>query len=224
LISRKKFIPVCRKLLGERLTAMGVTPFKIVTGDWKRHDLTDPRTIPLLSYGVVGLNRFEHYDAAYCLNSYYVSPETVSAALQEIEASADRYPVSIQTVGDPPRRRARVELPDGREPLLPRLAQAVLAQKEANVVVQAVGRVRPFTQPREVFTFQAGDLPGVRYSMEFRTLEQARNFFRIQTPAQVELASRVERAWRLRATGHSNGQIAQELGVSVRTVKRYLKR
>src|SRR5262249_13212277 len=144
--------------------------------------------------------------------------------LQDIEASTDRYPVSIQTVGDPPHRRARVELPDGREPLLPRLAQAVLDQKEADVVVQAVGRVRPFTRPREVITFHAGDLPGLAYTMQFRTLRQARSYFQIQTPAQAGLASRAERALRLKATGRSNGKIAQELGVSLSTVKRYLKR
>ena len=39
---------------------------------------------------------------------------------------------------------------------LPQVARWVLEQKEADVVVRAVGRVRPFTQPREVITFHAG--------------------------------------------------------------------
>jgi hypothetical protein len=223
LVSRKKFIPLCQKLLRERLAAMGVASARIVTGNWKRHDLTDPRTIPVINYGVAGLNRFEHCAAAYCLNSFYVTAATVSAGLQDVEASGDRYPLNIQTIGDPPQRRVRVDLPDSREPLLPWVAQAMLDQQESDVVIQAVGRVRPFTRPREVITFHAGDLPGVRYTMSFRTLEQARSYFRIQTPTQAGLASRVEQAWRLKAMGHSKRQIAQELGVSLSAVKRYLR-
>jgi hypothetical protein len=42
-----------------------------------------------------------------------------------------------------------------------RLAQPTLEFKEHGVVVQAVGRVRPFTRPREVITFQMAELPGV---------------------------------------------------------------
>jgi hypothetical protein len=223
LVSRKKFIRLCRRLLRERLAELGVGPVTVATGNWARHDLHDPRTVALINYGVAGLNRFEHCEAAYCLNSYFVTPAVVSAAVQDVESSGERYPVRIETIGDPPQRRVQVELPDGREPLLPRVAQAVLEQKEADMVVQAVGRVRPFTRPREVITFHVGDLPGVRYTMSFRTLEQARSYFRIQTPAQADLASRVEQAWRLKATGHSKRQIAQKLGVSLSTVKRYLR-
>jgi DNA-binding NarL/FixJ family response regulator len=60
--------------------------------------------------------------------------------------------------------------------------------------------------------------------MEFRTLEQARRFFQVQTPAQAGLAGQVEQAWRLKAQGRSRTQIAEELGVSLSTVKRYLRR
>jgi hypothetical protein len=223
LVSRKKFIRLCRRLLSERLAELGAGPVTIATGNWARHDLHDPRTVALINYGVAGVNRFEHCEAAYCLNSYFVTPATVSEAVQDVEASGERYPVRIETIGDPPQRRVQVELPDDREPLLPHVAQAVLEQKEADVVVQAVGRVRPFTRPREVITFHAGDLPGVRYTQRFRTLEQARSYFQIQTPAQAGLTSRMEQAWRLKATGHSKRQIAQKLGVSLSTVKRYLR-
>jgi hypothetical protein len=100
----------------------------------------------------------------------------------------------------------------------------MLDQQESDVVIQAVGRVRPFTRPREIITFQASDLPGVRYTTRFRTLAQARAYFQIQTPAQAGLASSAERAWRLKAAGRSNGEIAKALDVSLSTVKRYLKR
>jgi hypothetical protein len=95
---------------------------------------------------------------------------------------------------------------------------------EADVVVQAVGRVRPFTRPREVITFHAGELPGVRYTLEFDGLAAARAHFGLPTPSGADQASRAERARRLKAQGRTRAQIAQALGVSVSTVKRDLRR
>jgi hypothetical protein len=223
LVSRKKFIPLCVRLLRERLGALGVGPVKFATGDWGRQTFEDPRTIAVINYGVSGLNRFEHFDAAYCLNAYYVPARTVSEAVQEVEATNERYPLTLQSGGKPRRRTARVAMPDGRASLLPFVAQQALVQKEADVVVQAVGRVRPFTRPREAITFQADVLPGVRYTMEFDNLEQARSHFQIATPARVGLAARIEQARRLRAQGLSQARIAAEIGVSLPTVKRYLR-
>jgi hypothetical protein len=224
LVSRKKFVRMCRTDLRRRLAALGAGPVKIVTGDWARHDLEDPRTVALINYGVAGLNRFQHCEAAYCLNSFYVSPAVVAQTVHDIEPSTDRYPVSIRFAGRPRRRQATVTLPDARETIVPRIAQGVLDQKEADVVVQAVGRVRPFTRPREVITFHAGTLPGVSYTLQFDSLAQARSFFNIPTTAAAEIASRAERARRLKAEGWSKARIATELGVSPCTVKRYLRR
>ena len=132
---------------------------RVVTGDWDQADLDDPRTLPLINYGLSGVNRFEHCDAAYCLTGYYVNEATVAEAVHDLDASTKRYPVRIRTAVDPPRRTATVELPDDRETIVPQVARWVLEQKEADVVVQAVGRVRPFTRPREVITFHAARCP-----------------------------------------------------------------
>jgi len=74
LVSKKRFMRSCQRQLREKLAKLGVKPIKIVTGDWRKHDLKNPRIIALINYGVAGLNRFEHVDCAYCLNSYYVPP------------------------------------------------------------------------------------------------------------------------------------------------------
>jgi hypothetical protein len=224
LVSRKKFLGRCRLYLRRRLAELGAGPVNIVAGDWQRHDLADPRTVPLISYGVAGLNRFEQCEAAYCLNSFYVAAATVARAAQDIDPSADRYPVRIDFTGQPRRREARVELPDGRETILPRIVQAVLEEKEANVVVQAVGRVRPFTRPREVITVQAGALPGVRYALEFRSLKQARAFFGVACGKAAEVKAQAAEARRLKVLGRTRAEIAAALGVSPSTVKRYLRR
>jgi hypothetical protein len=97
--------------------------------------------------------------------------------------------MEIVMSGKPLRRSLRVVLPDAREPITQPIAQQVLIQKENDAIVQAVGRVRPFTRPREVITFHAGELPGVRYTLEFHSLEQARNYFKILTPTQATRSS-----------------------------------
>lgn len=224
LVSRKKFVPLCRNLLRERLRKLGVEPVRIVCRGWTKHNLSDPRTVPLISYGIAGLNRFEGFHAAYCLNSFYIPPAAVSQTVQELEASTERYAVTIATTGRPARRSARVELPDAWETIIPVVAEQVLVQKEADVVVQAVGRVRPFTREREVITFHAGELPGVHYTREFLTLAQARSHFGILPSSQVAMQVRADEVLRLMALGKTKKQIAEALGVSLSTVKRDLRR
>ena len=178
LVAKKSFKDRCASTWRDRLRELGAGPVRIVTGDWDQADLDDPRTLPLINYGISGVNRFEGCDAAYCLTGYYVNEATVAGAVHDLDASTECYPVRIRTAADPPRRTATVEPPDDRETILPQVARWVLDQKEADVVVQAVGRVRPFTRPREVITFHAGALPEVRPTLQFRTLGQARDLLR----------------------------------------------
>jgi hypothetical protein len=158
------------------------------------------------------------------LTGYYISDATLSWAVQDMDPTIDSFPITIDCSGRPRQRQARVRLPDHRQTLLPDIARALLEQKEADVVVQAVGRVRPFTRPREIITFHTGLLPGVRYHLQFQGLAEARSFFGIPTPQQAALASKAEQARRLRVQGRSIPQIAQEMGVSLSTAKRYLRR
>jgi hypothetical protein len=223
LVARKKFLGLCARHLRKRLGELGVGPVRVVTGRWDRHDLDDPRTLPLISYGVSGVNLFEYHDAAYCLSGYYIDKTVIEQTVYDIDASWGRFPFDIHYTGTPRRRQAHVSLPDERETILPLIVQGVFEQKEADVVVQAVGRVRPFTRPREVITFQAGLLPGVRYTLSFNTLDQARSFFGIETRRRAELQGRVRQAVVLKAQGYTRRRIAQSLGVSPDSVKRYLR-
>jgi hypothetical protein len=222
LVSRKCFLPWCRSALQRRLQDLVGSPMEIVTGDWDQHDLAAPGGVALINYGVSGINLFEQFEAAYCLNSYYVPPQAIAGAVQDIESSKYRYPFSIVTDGNPPRRRVTVEIPTNIEPITRRIAQLVLDQKEAEVVIQAVGRVRPFTSPREVITQHCSDLPGVPSLFEFRTLSQARDFFLVKTPKQARIEERRQQAAALRASGCQLKVIAACLKVSLATVKRDL--
>jgi hypothetical protein len=223
LIARKKFREVVRRGLRERLIRMGFDGVKIVTGDWKKHDLQDPRTLPLINFGVAGINLFQHCEAAYCLTGYYITAATITGTVQDIDPTSERYPLTVHTGGDPRQRRVHIDVPQNCVTILPWIAQAVLEQKESDVVVQAVGRVRPFTSPREVITFHAGLLPGVQYTVQFRSLRQARDFFGIATSRAAGLASRKAEGRRLRAEGKTRQEIAAIMNVSLSTVKRYLR-
>ena len=134
---------------------------------------------------MVGVNRFEHVEAAYCLSGYYVAPAAVERLTNDLVPNTDHHRVRIETTGDPPRRRVRLAGPRAGGSVLDQIAPELLVQKEADVIVQGVGRVRPFTSAREVITFHAGGLPGVRYAAEFLDLAQARAHFGLRTPSQA---------------------------------------
>ena len=167
------------------------------------------------------MNRFEHFDAAYCVNSFYVSQAAVARAIREMEPTETRYEVTLGFRGNPPCRYAKVEVPDARKTILPRIANDVLVQREADVVVQAVGRVRPFTRPREIITFQVGDLPGwnTRWSSPRWSRPATTS---ASTAGQADLADRRRRALALQGEGQSPESIAAQVGVSARTVRRYV--
>ena len=87
------------------------------------------------------------------------------------------------------------------------------------MVIQAAGRVRFATRPREVVTFQCSEMPGVRLTREFRSLREARDFFGLATGSEFDRLRQQIEAERQRAEGLTVGAIAQRLGVSVRTVR-----
>jgi hypothetical protein len=90
-----------------------------------------------------------------------------------------------------------------------------------DVVVQAVGRVRPYTKPREVITFQCGEHSQLKYTSEFHSVEAARRFFEIPSLRERKQHERTAQVQAAKAEGRTQQETARMLGVSVRTVKRY---
>jgi hypothetical protein len=220
LVAKKCFVDLCTAGLAVRFAALGAD-LEVVTGKWTEARLADPRVVPLISYGMIGTNLFEGFDCAYCLTGYYVDEGVVEACLQDIVRPDLRMPIRIETVGHPRRRRAGVADPAHRDYDVARLAQPALEFKEHGVVVQAVGRVRPFTRPREIVTFQMGQLPGVTYDAEFHTLNEARRFFEVASGRERRTAERATLVAALRAEGLSQAEVASRIGVTERTVRNY---
>jgi hypothetical protein len=221
LVAKKCFVAACAEGLVWRLRELGLGDVQIVTGGWDAADLAAPPTIPLISYGLIGTNRFEDFTAAYCVNGYYVNEAVVDAVLQDVLAADGHLPIRISTGGRPRRRRAGVEWPTHRGYDVNRLAQLALQQQELDVVLQAVGRVRPYTRPREIVTFQCAAHPQLDYMREFDTVEEARQFFGVPSRRQRRRQETAVRVQAARREGRTQAQAAAELGLGIATVKRY---
>jgi hypothetical protein len=220
LIGKKRFIPACAAGLNQRFVELGAE-LRVQTEGWTTESLQDRAVVPLIGYGMIGTNIFEDFDAAYCLSGYYVNEPIVNQCVQDLVRRDLEVPITIETVGIPKRRRARVVDPEHRFYDVAKLVQPALEFREANVVVQAIGRVRPFSRPREIITFQMGELPGVTYDAEFTTLGAARRHFGIPGRQERRKAARKAAIADLRAKGHTQAETARTLGISERTVRTY---
>ncbi len=221
LVAKKCFIQECADGIQLRLRELGCRDTRVITDEWNRVNLSDPKVVPLINYGVVGSNLFEEFDCVFCLTGYYVNEQIINSVLQDVTASDFHIPVRISTSGYPRRRSAAVSNPPDRIYDVNKLAQLALNQQEMDVVLQAVGRVRPYTKPREVLTFQCSAHPLLEYTAEFNSLAQARAFFGISTRRerrQAELGAGIHAA---RTQGLSQSEAASKLDTSLSTVKRH---
>ena len=221
-IAKKSLMVLCANLLQERLSEFGLLESRVMIQPGANIDLADGNIIPLINYGAIGTNRYEHHDCVYCLTSYYVPEIVVGAILQDLRAADFRVPISVRTEGNPPRRIAEVTDPRHRIFDVASLVQEALEHCEMGTVLQAVGRVRPFTQPREVITFQCGGHPtGGAYTQEFTTLNALREHFGIPNRRQAKQQATAQRVQQLRQTGLDQKAVVERLGIGLRTVQRY---
>ena len=115
----------------------------------------------------------------YCLTGYYVTENAVNSIVQDRLGSDMTIPLQISIEERPCRRKAGVLNKKDRIYDVHTLAQHALDHLEMDTVLQAVGRVRPYTKPREVITFQCAGHPDFDYTKEFCSLGEARDYFDI---------------------------------------------
>jgi hypothetical protein len=221
LVCKKAFVPECAEYLGQRLSELGCGNVQLLTSGFTPATLSGPAVIPIIHYGVIGINLFEGFDAAYCLTGYYVNEHVVNQCLQDVVRPDLRLEIEIRTEGAPKRRVAQATYAKDRIYNVHEVAPLALQHQELEPVLQAVGRVRPFTRPREIITFQCGQLPGVEYTNEFGTLAEARVFFGVSSRQQHKTRKTLGQVAALRSQGLTQSQVARRLGVSERTVRRH---
>ena len=222
LIARKRFKRLCAEYLTKRLGGWGHV-VTIQPSDGEPPEADSPTTIPLIHFGINGINCFAAYDAAYCLTSYLIDEEVLRMAIADVESDDLRFPVEIRLLGWPRRRQAGTFKEWFLASNADETARTYYHQLETNQVIQAVGRVRFATKPRQVITLQPSDMPGVEITREFAGLREAREHFGLPTGSEHDRQRQEERAYRLRTIGRTTAKIARELGVSERTVRNRLR-
>ncbi len=207
--------------MSRRLKELGLGDVSIMTDGFNTQSLDAPNTIPLINYGTIGTNLFEQFQCCFCLTGYYVTEEVIDSILQDLTAKDLSVPIRIRLAGQPLRRKAEIVDPRHRYCDLQTLAQPALDYQEMGTVLQAVGRVRPYTQPREIITFQCADHPSLDYTKEFQSVTAARLFFGIPTRRERLKQQTLAAVQAKRTSGYTQKQTAAELDLGLRTVKRY---
>ena len=220
LIAKKHFVPFCAREMESRLRKQQLN-VRVLTSGWTAGLINDRQVVPLIHYGIIGINLFEDFDCAYCLTGYYINEDTLNGVLQDLLGSDHQIPLKISTDGRPCRRKAGVLNLADQAYDIHFLAQCALEQQEMGTVLQAIGRVRPYTKPREVITFQCTEHPDHEYTREFITLQEARDYFGIQSQRSNKSASTGSQVQGLKRQGLTQKAVAEQMQVSLRTVKRH---
>lgn len=142
-----------------------------ITEDYHRHQLEKPNplVIPIIHYGVAGINLFNDYETCICMSTYYMSDSEIVKLLCDGRPD-ERLPVFKRTAVNGYRA-----WPDQDELLgYKRMLEEYCDCYEKGIVRQVLGRVRPYTYPREIFLFQRQDFSsyfGDAYE-EFKTIPE----------------------------------------------------
>jgi hypothetical protein len=220
LIAKKCFCAFCAGQMEKRLQDLGVKARVSING-WQPELLSNAHVVPLIHYGMIGTNLFQDFDCAYCLTGYYVNEKAINDILQDRLGSDMKIPLRISIEGRPCRRRAGVLNLKDRIYNLHTLAQNALDHQEMDTVLQAVGRVRPYTKPREIITFQCAGHPELEYTKEFNNIGDARHHFGIPDRRSAQTTATLSMIQEARAKGMKQQEAAEHLSVGLRTVQRY---
>jgi hypothetical protein len=223
LVSKKQFVPLCKKEIRHRLNEMGCEGANVVIAadELSEEVLSTPLTVLIIHYGMIGTNLFEDFDCCFCLNGYYINEVALHDAAQDLYRQELQIRIEVGMQGAPLRRYARVRDRKYRFSEVESLAQASLEQLEIGTVLQAVGRVRPYTKPREIILFQCSAHPDDAYTEEFQTLGEARGFFQIPTKRAMQKLSSAQQICQYRTKGLNQSETAEATGLSLSTVKRH---
>jgi len=214
LVTRKKFLNRVRERIEGVSAALG-RPLKcILASPDKPFDNCKPEEIALINYGIVGVNSLQSFDALYCIGGYYARGDHLNAVYQQSLPPSLRMPIGVGMEG----RRRRIYAADCTFTTRyhARRAAATHHMIERHVVLQAIGRVRPFTAPAEIILFQCDDLSAELGPIEeFASLAVARRMLHVATLAQLKRAALGEQIRALRNGGKSLRAVAAEFRIAV---------
>lgn len=223
LVSRKNLKTLCAEKMSAKLRAWGWNVTFLVGTKDALPAVPDPSIVPIIHYGILGTNTYEAYDAVYCLNSYYVSDTVLNDAVNESEPERFKALLTIMTGAQMVRQVELVTPRDEVRDVLP-IAERHLHHLEVDPVIQAAGRVRFATKPREVLFFAMHDLHGdIADYTEVLSLVALREAMGIADPSDIDAAVEASRLVEIVKNGATFADAALSLGISRRTAFRRLK-
>jgi hypothetical protein len=216
LVTRKKFLDRVKGRIEGVSAALG-RPLKcVLASSEKAFEDCKPEEIALINYGILGVNSLQSFDALYCIGGYYARSDHLNAVYQQSLPPSMRMPIGVRMEGR--RRRAYAADRTFTTRYHARRAEATRRLIERHVVLQAIGRVRPFTSPAEIIVFQCDDLSAELGSIEeFTSLAAARRMLHVPTLARLRRAARGEQIRTLCDDGKSLRAVAPQFGISVST-------
>ena len=108
LISRKKSKCFCAEYLKRRLQGWGFAVRFVTDAYDSLPNAPRSTVVPIIHYGILGVNDFTEYESAYCLNSYYVSTTELNRHVQDTEPRAVSRPTEHRLwPGDDPKGNRR---------------------------------------------------------------------------------------------------------------------
>ena len=216
LVTRKKFLNRVKARVEEISAAIGQPLTCVLASSGKPFERCGPTEIALINYGIVGVNSLQAFDALYCIGGYYARADQLNAVYQQTLPPDSRMPIGVRMEN----RRRQVYAADGEfnTRFHAKRATATHRMLERRVVLQAIGRVRPFTTPAEIILFQCDDLsPELGSIEEFGSLAQARCQLQVPTLAQLKRTARGETVRARQNSGESLRTIAADLGIAPST-------
>jgi len=217
LVTRKRFLARVKARVEEASQTLG-TPLTCVLAQMRSTlDTCKPTEVALINYGIVGVNSLQSFDHVYCIGGYYARADHLNGVYQQTLPPESRMPIGVRIEG----RRRKVYAGDQQfnTRYHARRAEATHHMIERRVVLQAIGRVRPFTTPAEVILFQCDDLSTELGPIEeFTSLATARRTLDVPTLSELKRAALGEKIRDRQKARESVRAIAVDLGISPSTV------
>jgi hypothetical protein len=216
LVTRKQFLCRVKARVEDISVTLGRPLTCVMASTDKPFDTCVPTEIALINYGVVGINSLQSFDHVYCVGGYYARADHLNAVYQQTLPPDSRMPIGVRMEG----RRRQVYAADGEFNTRFHAKRAAVTHRmiERRVVLQAIGRVRPFTTPAEVILFQCDDLSAELGPIEeFGSLAAARRTLHVPTLSQLKRAALGENIRVRQKSGESLRTIAADLGISLST-------
>jgi hypothetical protein len=216
LVTKKRFLGAVKSRIERMSEALCIPVTCILPSSGRPFGYCSPTEVPVINYGIVGINSLQDFDALYCIGSYYGRADHLNNVYQQALPPESRMPIRLRT----DRGRRSVYAADGRfnTRFHARRATATHRMLERRIVLQAVGRIRPFTTPAKIILFQCDDFSAELGPIEeCQTLAKARQVLKVPTSKQMRQSALGERIRARQAAGKSLRAIAAEIGIAVST-------